>query len=119
MSKTFIRIYCNGDKVRSTGSEKWYRRQILDELFLDEKLNLRIPDEDITEKRINRLYAILTTYTLHTKRSDKYTFTVELVRSTSTDKRILKSVLLPWVHHSDGTFSLAPEYDIGKGDGYD
>lgn len=29
MSQNYIRIYCNGKKVRSTGAEKWYRDHIL------------------------------------------------------------------------------------------
>lgn len=111
MSKTYIRIYCNDTKVRATGSEKWYRKMVLSELFLDEKLKLNLDETDKYEEKINRLYDVLTTYSIHTHSADKYIFKVELVRSTTMGKRILESITLPWVHHSDGTFSLLPEYD--------
>ena len=85
--KTYIRIYINGEKVRSTGSEKWYRELVLNQLGFD--LNLRVTDayKVSPEKLWNTLKNLY-----HCKSPIYNKIKVELVRSTRSGKRILDSM---------------------------
>ena len=85
--KTYIRIYINGGKVRSTGSEKWYRELVLNQLGFD--LNLRVTDacKVSPEKLWNTLKNLY-----HCKSPIYNKIKVELVRSTRSGKRILDSM---------------------------
>ena len=118
MAKTYIRIYCNNTKVRSTGSEQWYRKEVLKELMLDKDLDFNITTDD---KSCELLRDALARYTVQSVmaegESKNYSYRVELVRTNTFGKRILKTVCLPWVLLDNGEFFC--DIDDGHGEEID
>lgn len=116
MSKTYIRIYCNDFKVRSTGNRSWYRKKVLDELLLDKDLNMIIP-YPISEEKAIILSERLKNYAFNVPTYEENVFKVELVRSTNNGKKILKSIVLPIILRSTGEFVFYEKVNI-KGERY-
>jgi len=110
MSKTYIRIYCNGNKVRSTGSVKWYRQHVLQDLLLDEDLKTVIPEKHL-EKRLEIFKNNLKRYSFYGGDCDKYLFSVHLVRTNTLGKFILNEQVLPWVLHKDGSITVLEPWE--------
>lgn len=96
MSKNYIRVYCNGVKIRSTGSEKYYR----DSVLLD--LGIGIPelflDKRFTGKRLfilNNLVREMKSQAI-TNIFDECIFTVEYVRKTNKTKKVVGYFFVPY-----------------------
>lgn len=96
MSKNYIRVYCNGVKIRSTGSEKFYRDCVLldlgipiPKLLLDERFNgnqSHILDNLIQEMKSQAITNIF----------EDYIFTVEYVRKTNNVKKVIGYFFVPY-----------------------
>lgn len=96
MSKNYIRVYCNGVKIRSTGSEKYYRDSVLldlgigiPKLFLDERFNGNqsyILNNLIQEMKSQAITNIF----------DECIFTVEYVRKTNNVKKVIGYFFVPY-----------------------
>lgn len=118
MAKTYIRIYCNNTKVRSTGSESWYRKEVLKELMLNKDLNFNITTDDKSCELLRDTLARYTAQSVMAEgESENYSYRVELVRTNTFGKRILKTVCLPWVLLDNGEFFC--NLDEGRGKGID
>ena len=110
MSKTYLRIYCNGHKVRSTGSEKWYRKMILHNFMLDENLKAYLPANNVDD-RYTRLSNALKACAFHGGHADKFIVSIHLMRSNSKGKTTLNEIVLPWVLRQDGRITVLEDWE--------
>ena len=91
MSSNYIRIYCNGVKVRSTGKEKWQRDSVLK--------NFGIFGHDVTTQiGTNRMkneigFDVLRKYL---ENGEDIHFRIEYIRKTSNGKRVVGSFIMPY-----------------------
>ena len=91
MSSNYIRIYCNGVKVRSTGKEKWQRDSVLK--------NFGIFGHDVTTQiGTNRMkneigFDVLRKYL---ENGEDIHFRIDYIRKTPKGKRVVGSFIMPY-----------------------
>lgn len=91
MAKTFIRVYCNDTKVRSTGGSPWWWRGIIKELTA------------LPEQVKDNCFRLIDTYITHTPgvfrrdyRTREFRYKIEIVKSRPTGKEIVSTIECPW-----------------------
>ena len=93
MSSNYIRIYCNGAKVRSTGKEKWQRDGVLKNFGIfcnDATRSISL----LTHHMKNEIgFDILRN---HLENGEDIHFRIEYIRKTSNGKRIVGSFIMPY-----------------------
>lgn len=108
-SSNYIRIYCNGEKVRSTGKEKWQRDDVLRNfgIFgLYPFLSLWRPPI------CNEIPAnILAKYE---ENKEDIHFKIEYIRKTSKGKRVIGTFIVPFylMYMKNNGFFVMPESDL-------
>ena len=81
MSRKYLRIYCNGQKVRSTGHEKHARDKIIERLG---------GYDPITISNAHDVFGHIPYDIYH--RDEIFRFTIEVVRSTKTTKTVIETI---------------------------
>lgn len=93
MSSNYIRIYCNGVKVRSTGKEKWQRDGVLKNFGIfcnDTTTSISI----LAHHMKNEIgFDILRN---HLENGEDIHFRIEYIRKTSNGKRVVGSFIMPY-----------------------
>lgn len=92
MSSNYIRIYCNGVKVRSTGKEKWQRDSVLKNFGI---FGGYVATTQIGTNRMkNEIgFDVLRKYL---ENGEDIHFQIDYIRKTPKGKRIVGSFIIPY-----------------------
>lgn len=97
MSNYFIKIFCNGEKTRSTGAHKWYRQELFYKFGFNRDFK-SARNVDISKEGKEMLKFLYEQIPEYIKKENKYVafFEIELIHKTKSGKKsIINSKLSP------------------------